>query len=155
MDRNGVFMDYKGLTIYEKNGVFTVGGPHNDAFDDCTLENLEYGPEEVDLVAYCRENSIPLQFDDLRGHVCDVPYEKYLEHLGKFETDPDGSFTDYEFIVPVVRCTSVEQARGLIDWIEERCREMTCPGIEGVILDATARSGGAGDMSKEPDKSLD
>ena len=115
----GSFIEYKGLKIFEKDSVFTVGGAENASFEDCTLENLGRGPDEFEMVQYCRENGIPVQFDDLRGHVDDLPYEKYLEHLGKYNLDPDGAFTADEFIVPVVRCVSAEQVLQFIDWIEE------------------------------------
>lgn len=128
-------MDYKGMVIYEKGGLLTVGGPYNDSFDDCTLENLEYGPEEGELVAYCRENGIPLQFDDLRRHAEDVGYEKYLEHMNKYLADPEGSFTDYEMIAPMVRVKSLEQAKGLIDWIDGKVK--SC--VSEIISDASAR----------------
>lgn len=114
-----------------------MGGPHNSEFNDCTLENFEYGPEEVELGAYCRENGIPLRFDDLRGHVYDVPYEKYLEHLVKFKEDPDGDFTDYEFIVPVVRCSSLHQAMQLVDWIDKAQQRET---IQNILSGAEKRA---------------
>ena len=135
MRENTLVMTYKCLTIYEKDGLFTVGGPHNAAFEDCSLENLEYGPEELELVTYCRENGIPLRFDDLRGHMYDVPYEKYLEHLEKYKVDPDGGFLAEEFIVPMVRCNSIDQAKALIDWVEEREQSLS---VDGVIAKAEA-----------------
>ena len=43
MSRQGIFTEYNGLTIFEKDGTFTVGSDTNCCFDDCTLENLEHG----------------------------------------------------------------------------------------------------------------
>lgn len=115
---------YQGFRIFEKDGVYTVGQNWNNSFDDCSLENLGCGVEEFEMVQYCRDNGIALEFYNLRDCGDAVPYEKYLEHLDKYQENKEGTFTDTEFIVPIAVFSAVEQAKGFIDWIEERGAEM-------------------------------
>lgn len=113
---------YKGFDIYERNGLYTVGGSENVEYEDCTLENLNTIVDEFDMVSWCRENGIRLVFIDFRKDNF-VSYEEYLSHLSHFDTDPEGTFLDEEFIVPFAVFTSEEQAKGFIDWLavcEER-----------------------------------
>ena len=114
---------YKNLMIFERNGVYTVGGTDNTCFDDCSLENIECGLDEFEMVDYCLQNNIKLKFDDLRGGIYDVSFEKYLEHLEKYHTDKECSFLNDEFIVPVLMLSSLDEAKSFVDWVDSKLKE--------------------------------
>ena len=104
-------MEYKTFAIYESNGVFTVGGPSNCNFNDCTLENLDTRRDESDLVKWCVRNDVTLRFYDFRsGNRCTL--SEYWEHFREY--DPDACF-----IVPVAIFDSIEAAKRFVDFLED------------------------------------
>lgn len=111
--------EYKGMKIFEQDGLYTVGGEDNACFDDCTLENLSSHLDEKELVDYCREHNCELVFENLYGSGGFVSYEKYLEHLARYDLEPDGDFLNEEFIVPEVRFASLDDAKSFVDWADE------------------------------------
>ena len=111
---------YKGWTIFEKNGRFTVGGDHNVEFSDCTFENLVPAVDESEMVAWCLNNGIHIEFNDLRGHRNNLSYEDYMNHLERYDCNPDWGFVDFELIVPTAIFISIEQAKSFLDWLDEK-----------------------------------
>lgn len=111
---------YKGWTIFEKDGRFTVGGDHNVEFSDCTFENLVPAVVESEMVAWCLNNGIHIEFNDLRGLRNNPSYEDYLNHLERYDCNPDWGFVDFELIVPTAIFNSIEQAKGFLDWLDEQ-----------------------------------
>lgn len=113
---------YKCWTIFENNGQYTVGGRTNYEFLDCTLENLIPSPNEKSMVDWCREHSAAsITFVDLPqvGSESEVSYEKYLAHLAKYDSEQADDLLSEEFIVPVVRFSSVEGAKEFLDWVDK------------------------------------
>lgn len=137
---------YKGFYIYEKDGLYTVGGINNAGYEDCTLENLNVVVQETDMVAWCLENGIQLEFNDLRCQRDNPSYEDYLNHLERFDTNPDLGFVEFELIVSTAIFSSTEQAKGFIDWLADRETEFlhviqNKPALDVQIESAAGRAG--------------
>lgn len=123
---------YKGWTIFEKDGRFTVGGVHNTMFADCTLENLVPVVEESTMVAWCLDHGIHIEFNDLRGLRSNPSYEDYLNHLERYDANPDWGFVEFEHIVPTVIFSSSEQAKEFLDWLDVSTKQLLY-GNEGKL----------------------
>ncbi|MBQ8248108.1 MAG: hypothetical protein IJZ42_13350 [Lachnospiraceae bacterium] len=132
------FIEYKGLKIFEQDGLYTVGGQDNASFDDCTLENLSLDVDEGKLVEYCLENGIGVAFNDLRDDNKSVSYERYKEHLARYDVDPDCHFLDEEFIVPSVVFFSLEETKDFVDLLDNLSLSQR---IENLREQATALGG--------------
>lgn len=116
--------EYIGWTVFEKNGVYTIGGTNNSEFDDCSLENLTPKIDERKMVEWCRAHEVCVEFCDLHGDRENLSYEAYLKHLSRYQTEKDNSFVDDEFIVPVVRFDSMRKAYEFMSWLEKRLGEL-------------------------------
>jgi hypothetical protein len=118
--QSDIEIEYKAWSIFERDGAYTVGGVSQTSFEECTLECLPTIVDETEMVEFCRNNNFNLSFVNLHGIGEEVPYEKYQEHLAKYQLLANDDFTNEEYIVPLALFNSVEQAKQFVDWLEVR-----------------------------------